>query len=103
MTPRPVRVDLRVDRLIIEGVRSDERDRVATAFERELARLIAGRVPAVLARRGRMAALDASEFGLPPGATPEAVGVGIARTVYAGLDRPTRRHVDTSETKGGAP
>ena len=90
MTLRPARVELRVERLVLEGVRPGDRERVAAAFARELSRLVAGRVPAAFAQGGRITALDAGPFTLASGTTPEAAGAGIARAVYAGLDRAGR-------------
>jgi hypothetical protein len=81
-------VDFHIEELILHGFAPGERDDIAEAVERELARLFAKEgVPPSLARGGEMAFLDGGTFEMTPGAGPETIGVQVAQTLHGGLNR----------------
>lgn len=91
MTPgghQGARIAVKIDRLVLEGVRPADRARIAEAFERELARLLVERTPATLTRQSAWPALDGGQFVASQDATPETIGTGVARAVYAGFTTP---------------
>ena len=93
---RAPRIALRVEKLVLEGVRPGDRYRVAEAFQRELSRLIGERMPDALVRSSGVAMLDAGQFTVSPGMTPETTGTEIARAVFSTMstpaDAPSRRN-----------
>jgi hypothetical protein len=83
---------LRIEELVLHGFARIDRHRVASAIERELARLL--RDPAAhdpLRWRGAMEGeaaahrLDAGAFIVPHDATPDAVGAQVAQAIYRGM------------------
>ena len=80
------RVDLRIEELVLHGVRAADRERVATALRDELVRLLAGRGAAGL-RPMEAARLDVGAFPLRAGAPPAELGRQAARSLYRGLTR----------------
>lgn len=83
---RPQSISLHIDELVLHGVPSAHRHRVGEAVREELSRLLAeqglppGVDAAALAPR-----LDAGAVSVTPGASPEAMGVSVARAVYSGM------------------
>jgi len=80
-------LELEIDRLELEGFEPEEPERVRSALEAELARLISERgLPARLSSRTEAAfdggALTANDLG-----SPERLGQAIARHIYAELAR----------------
>ena len=94
-SPQPTDVaviDLRVDELILHGFRPTDRHAIAAAIERELGRLFSdGGVPAALLNRdparAELAAdrVNAGAFDVPHDASPDAVGVRVARAIHQSL------------------
>ena len=82
-------LDLRIEALMLHGFERIDRYQVASAIERELARLL--REPAAhdrLRRRGATGeayGLDAGSFIVPHDATPDAVGVQVAQAIWRGM------------------
>jgi hypothetical protein len=85
-------LDLRIEELVLHGFERVDRHQVASAIERELARLL--REPAAheaLRRRepadGRADAdrLDAGAFIVPHDAPAQAVGVQVAQAIWRGM------------------
>jgi hypothetical protein len=84
--------ELQIEELILHGFWPADRYAIAAAIERELGRLFeAGGVPPALLPGGGAAAgfeshrLDAGSFDVPHDATPDAVGVQVARAIHSGL------------------
>jgi hypothetical protein len=81
---------LRIDELVLHGFHGIDRYAVAGAIERELGRLLgeAGTQRALLAREqpARDGRLDAGSFVVAAGATPDAVGVQVARAIHRSLE-----------------
>jgi len=83
-----VQLELHIEELILHGFAAFDRHRVSEAMKSELARLFAEKgLPPSLASSSEMAALDAGEFQLAPGAGPRAVGSRAARAVYERMSR----------------
>jgi hypothetical protein len=89
--PAPT-LDLRIEELVLRGFERIDRHRVASAIERELARLM--REPAAHDRLrprgatdGRAGAdrLDGGTFIVPHDASAHAVGVQVARAIWRGM------------------
>lgn len=83
-----MRIDLTVERLVLEGVPRAEADRVARALVRELeARLAVGELPAAFRRGADIPRLDAGRVRLETTAGPEGTGARLAETVHGALTR----------------
>jgi hypothetical protein len=89
--PAPT-LDLRIEELVLHGFERIDRHQVASAIQRELARLL--REPAAhdrLRRRGATDAradadrLDGGAFIVPHDASAQAVGVQVARAIWRGM------------------
>jgi hypothetical protein len=89
--PAPT-LDLRIEELVLHGFERVDRHRVASAIERELARLM--REPAAheaLRRRGAADGnvgadrLDGGAFIVPHDASAHAVGVQVAQAIWRGM------------------
>jgi hypothetical protein len=85
-------LDLRIEELVLHGFERVDRHQVASAIERELARLLHD--PAAHDRLGRRGAsggsagadrLDGGSFIVPHDATAQAVGMQIAQAVWRGM------------------
>jgi hypothetical protein len=75
-----------VEALVLDGWPEGDRDRIADAFRRELARLLARRLPRPLAAGdGPGEAVDAGTFAASR--RPATVGEAVARRVYDALGR----------------
>jgi hypothetical protein len=84
------RIDINIERLILDGLTLSPRDRVAlgAALEGELARLIAGGgLPAGLAGGGAVPSLPAAAIQLSGDNDPAHLGRQIAGAVYGGGGR----------------
>jgi len=82
MTAR--RVEVRIDELVLEGVRPSDAPRVGAAFERELERLVRERGapdPRVTAAAGAAPV----ELSLRRGEVPGALGIRLAGAIYRRL------------------
>ncbi len=80
-------VDLRIEKLVLDGFAPADRYRIAEAVESELARLFAeqGVPPSLLA--GRTPALpDGASLEVARGAPAGQIGAQVARAIYKGLD-----------------
>jgi hypothetical protein len=86
---------LRIEELVLHGFERIDRHGLASAVERELARLLAesGTRQALLSRQGAMreSRLDAGTFSIAADATPEAIGIQVARSIHRGLEAPRSR------------
>lgn len=77
-------VEIRIDRLILEGVDPRHRSRIAAAMKRELTRLVTDRgVPphwGQAAPSGR----GVPRVEIAPGQAPARIGTIVARAIYRG-------------------
>ena len=95
MTTSP-HIELTVDALVLHGVNPREGDVFATAFTRELTRLLSDDgLPADLSQESRPIAISFAESSgemtdTGPDLSPDALGDRAAAAVYTGLGGPTR-------------
>lgn len=83
-----MRIELHVERLVLEGVPRADAERVVRALTRELeARLAAGDLPAGLRRGQEVPRLDAGRVRLGEAARPESTGSRLADAVHGALKR----------------
>jgi hypothetical protein len=81
-------VHVHIEALVLDGFDPSDRYGIGEAVERELARLLAeGDLPSPLAGSAFLARVDGGSFDMPPGATAEDIGLGVARAAYGGLPR----------------
>jgi len=92
-------VELQIDELILHGLPSGQRDRIAAAVEAELQRLVdEGGLPPSLAAGGRLPQMQVDDLQVAAGAKPGAVGAQIAASIYNNLagNRPLPGSVERS-------
>ena len=101
MTPA---INLHIAKLVLDGFRPADRQRIADGVQRELARLLAERgVPPALLAHGTAAVIDVAALprGVALGAATggalgaDAIGRHIADAVYRGLATPPSGKVQT--------
>jgi len=81
------RIVVHIDRLVLRGVRHEERHAVAAGLKGELSRWLAGAGAGDrLARLGHVPRLSLGRVSLAAGAGAEAVGVATARAVGRAAD-----------------
>lgn len=82
------RIDLDVERLVVEGASPAEARRIGAAVEAELTRLLAERgLPPGLEGGGEIGALDAGPVPRAPGDSARAVGGRVAGAVARSLGK----------------
>jgi hypothetical protein len=83
-----MKVNLHIDRLVLEGFSRAEGRTVGAALERELARLIdRGGLPAHLHSATPIPRLDSGSLNLSPQTRPGTVGRQLARQIYGGTQK----------------
>jgi hypothetical protein len=76
------RVVVHIDRLVLRGIRPEDRHQVAERLRTELAASLGeSQAAAGIGRIGAIAHLRAGRFSVVPGATPGALGTGAARSI----------------------
>jgi hypothetical protein len=83
MIERPIEV--RVDELLLAGFPSADRERIGTAVQHEVERLVSARQEPWPEAAGDLAVLSAGSFRIEPGMSPEAIGAEIGQAVYRRL------------------
>ena len=84
--PRPARIVVRIDELIVDAVAPGDRYAIADAVRNALARQLEQGGPGSSWNTGaRIERIDAGECRLPPHAGVDAVGSRIAETIYRGI------------------
>jgi hypothetical protein len=79
-------IDLHIDRLILSGFASIDREQLVVAVEQELSRLLAeDGTPAGWSVSGFAAHLDGGSFALTPDMSAESIGTQVARAIYGGI------------------
>jgi hypothetical protein len=80
-----MKVNLHIDRLVLEGFSKAEGRTIGATLERELGHLItAGGLPPHLKGGAPIPHLDTGTLNLSPQTRPHAVGRQLARQVYGG-------------------
>ena len=79
-------VEVRIEELALDGVRSADRDRIAAVTTRELERLL-GEHGAWAGGPASVVDVDAGDIAIDGPPTPDSLGTGIARTVHRRLVR----------------
>jgi hypothetical protein len=84
----PDRVEITVDRFVVEGLDGDSARTLGRAFETELGRLfeLEG-IPAALERGGEQPPINITDFPLSSSTRPNAAGRRLASAVYRELKR----------------
>ena len=81
-----MKIELHIERLLLEGVERRDRRAIGTALERELGRLISDRGLPPAMRTGReLSTIDAGPLDRSRSATGADTGARIARSVYRGM------------------
>jgi hypothetical protein len=100
----PGRIEVEIGELVLDGFTGVDHDRVAAAFRRELARLLAEKRPPSAERSSFVAATADDTIdvvtglpALPATASPRRLGQALARIVHGGLAEP-QATPDTSYT-----
>jgi len=87
MSARPA-IHFHIERLVLDGFPSTDRDLIAGAVQRELTRLFADHpTPSRLTSSMSLARLDAGSFSTKSAPLPRTVGTQAARAVFEGLNR----------------
>ena len=85
---RPRSIDVHVERLVLHGTLSADRDRIADAVAQELARALGdGEIPGAWLQSAHSDRVDAGSFHTTPDPRPESIGTGVARRVLQGSVR----------------
>jgi hypothetical protein len=96
----PSRIRVEIGELVLDGFGPVDADRLSAAFRRELTRLVTEWEGEPLAVQGALDVLT----GLPqlrPTASPDRLGVALARAVHAGLTgRGSSRHAPSCRGPG---
>jgi hypothetical protein len=107
---------LRIDELVLSGFEASRRYAIAGAIHRELERLFReGGVPSELSMgaptdagvaggasvRRDVLTLNAGSFEIPHDATPETVGIQVARSIHRGLGGSTINAAQQGSRSGG--
>lgn len=96
-----MRVELRIEALVLEGFPAMDYGRCGAALREELARLMGERgVPEAWRKPWRSDVQALGSLALPRGAEPEWIGVQLARQLYDGL-RPSVGSVQPGDLTSG--
>jgi hypothetical protein len=85
MSPRPRRLEVAIDELVLHGFDPRQRGAIAAALRTELAAALQGWS---LAAGTRVTHLEAGSFTMPAAAPPGVVGRGVARQISQLLHGP---------------
>ena len=82
------RVIVHIDRLVLDGFRHEDRQRIAEGLRGELGRLLANPAAAErLASVGHLSRIQVGKVNLAQGAQPQRAGASAARAIARGLSR----------------
>jgi hypothetical protein len=85
-----MRIDLHIERLVLDGlaVTAADAQRVRTAMEDEVTRLLAGgALNPAFATGGAVPRIAAPQISLGPRERPDGIGRAVARSVHRGIGR----------------
>ncbi|MDD5094797.1 MAG: hypothetical protein PHV74_10530 [Dehalococcoidia bacterium] len=79
-------IQLHIEELVLHGFPAMDRDRIARSVEQELTRLLQQEgIPAGWQQGAAIPSIDAGDFTMGRGATPEGIGRQISRNLYGGM------------------
>ena len=85
---KPKSIELHIEELVLQGMPAGDRQRIGAVVQRELTRMLAERgMPPAVASGAEIESLSGQSFELARGASPDAIGVQVARAVYGGIKR----------------
>jgi hypothetical protein len=94
-TQHPASCVLRIEELVLHGFQGVDRHALAAAIEHELGRLLGdtATLQALSSQDGAppVHRLDAGSVAVASDATPDAVGVQVARAIHRGFEAPRSR------------
>lgn len=83
---KPQRIEINIEKLVLEGFEPGDRYLIGEAVEQELARLFAEQgIPSELERGGNVSHLDGAAIEIATGSKASNIGINIAKSVYGGL------------------
>jgi hypothetical protein len=84
-----MRIDLHIERLVLDGlaVTAADAQRVRTAMEDEVTRLLAEALNPAFATGGAVPRIAAPQISLGPRERPDGIGRAVARSVHRGIGR----------------
>lgn len=81
-------IELHIEELALHGFAPGDRLRIGEAIQQELTRLLTeSGLPPSLLEGQELPHLDGGTFAARQGVSPRAIGGGVARAVYGGLNR----------------
>lgn len=79
-------IELHIEQIVLHGFKHYNAHQIGEAIEREITRLLQEKgLPPTLAVNINLGRLNAGSFNIQPGAKAEAVGNGIANSIYQPL------------------
>jgi len=83
---KPQRIEINIEKLVLEGFEHADRYRIGEAVEQELIRLFTEQgIPPGLEKGGCIARLDGGAIEIAPGSKASNIGINISKSVYGGL------------------
>lgn len=79
-------LEIYIEELVLHGFDPRDKKEIGEAVERELTKLFHEQgAPGAFQAERNVERIDGGSFSVPPGSASEAVGAGVARSVYGGL------------------
>lgn len=83
---KPQRIEINIEKLVLEGFGHADRHQIGEAVEQELIRLFTEQgIPTGLEKGGNIARLDGGAIEIAPGSKASNIGINISKSVYGGL------------------
>lgn len=81
------KVNINIDRLVLDGFSYHDHRRISKALEQELSRLVIEKGAPSIAGTLDISSVDAGQFNIGSGQSPSSIGVQVARSIYGSLSR----------------
>jgi hypothetical protein len=83
---KPQRIEINIEKLVLEGFEHVDRYQIGEAVEQELVRLFTEQgIPTGLEKGGNIARLDGGKIEIEPSSKVSNIGISISKSVYGGL------------------
>lgn len=83
---KPKRIEINIEKLVLEGFEHADRHQIGEAVEQELIRLFTEQgIPPGLEKGGNIASLGGETIEIAPGSKAPNIGIDISKSVYGGL------------------